>query len=250
MRQNCSEDYRLPGIMAQTIGNAVLCGARLLPRHTRKRILERHTYYQTFSDRISGDQQGVTKKKWDALGLPTEMTGKSVIDIGCAEGFFCLQAAKRGAGPIAGIDSQLGSLLCARVLAMKAKVKIKYRLGVFPSTTIRGKYDYVLCLSVLHHLVSTKDIWRVLTQEEHAMDRQRLVDYLRKLRNLTSESGYCVVEMPYEYDSCEDRKDVDPDRMSDLFVDAGFMTCECRGTWDHRAEYQEKKDRFIYVAQA
>jgi hypothetical protein len=31
---------------------------------------------------------------------------------------------------------------------------------------MQGKFDYVLCLSVLHHSLSKKDLWKVLVQNQ------------------------------------------------------------------------------------
>src|SRR5215204_3988 len=38
--------------------------------------------------------------------LPRELTGKSVLDVGCNAGFYCLEMKRRGAARVFGIDSQ------------------------------------------------------------------------------------------------------------------------------------------------
>lgn len=50
--------------------------------------------YQTFVDR-----PGVSRssEKLDGIKLPADLTGKSVLDLGCNEGFFSLEAKRRGA---------------------------------------------------------------------------------------------------------------------------------------------------------
>ncbi len=56
--------------------------------------------YQNFWNRKGGsDSSG----KLQALKLPN-LEGKSLLDIGCNEGFFCMEAKKRGAARVVGID--------------------------------------------------------------------------------------------------------------------------------------------------
>lgn len=42
--------------------------------------------------------------RWRRFGLPKSLSGKSFIDIGCWEGFFCVEALKRGASRVVGLD--------------------------------------------------------------------------------------------------------------------------------------------------
>jgi tRNA (mo5U34)-methyltransferase len=44
-------------------------------------------------------------EKLPYYGLPDDLTGKRVLDIGCAEGFFTFEAEKRGAREVIGVDS-------------------------------------------------------------------------------------------------------------------------------------------------
>ena len=44
-------------------------------------------------------------EKLPFYGLPGDLTGKRVLDIGCAEGFFSFEAEARGAREVVAIDS-------------------------------------------------------------------------------------------------------------------------------------------------
>src|SRR5580658_7756765 len=44
-------------------------------------------------------------EKLPFYGLPEDLTGKRVLDIGCAEGFFSFEAESRGAREVVAIDS-------------------------------------------------------------------------------------------------------------------------------------------------
>src|SRR5215208_4426819 len=57
--------------------------------------------YQSFSDEGgSSDSAG----KLAALQMPADLEGKRVLDIGCNEGFFAIEAKNRGAAEVIGID--------------------------------------------------------------------------------------------------------------------------------------------------
>src|SRR6185295_8531053 len=45
------------------------------------------------------------KEKLPYYGLPDDLSGMRVLDIGCAEGFFSFEAERRGAREVVGIDS-------------------------------------------------------------------------------------------------------------------------------------------------
>ena len=121
-----SGDYKLPGRFSQRFRNGVLWLIRWLPKPMGEWFLKHHGYYQVF-DHAPKDSPGSSIDKWNALQLPADLTGKSVIDIGCAEGFFCLEAARSGATIIFGVDSRLNSLICARLLALKQSCAISGR---------------------------------------------------------------------------------------------------------------------------
>jgi SAM-dependent methyltransferase len=210
----------------------------------------RHSNYQVFGDTTIGDQQGVSLKKWEAMKMPSELTGKSVLDIGCSEGFFSHQCALRGASPVMGVDTGLGRLIYASSAARKAGLDIKYRMGLFPDLDVRGPFDYVLCLSVLHHSLTKKDVWKVLTMDEYTTELTILRRHLKKLRLLTANKGTCIVEIPYEYDDpAEERKVVDFNLFNTELRLAGFAESRSLGTWDYNPKHREYKDRIIYVAQ-
>jgi cyclopropane fatty-acyl-phospholipid synthase-like methyltransferase len=239
-----SGDYQLPGRFSRSIGNAVLWLVRWTPAPIEAWIHKRHAYYQVFTNDKT-ETRGTSSAKWEALHMPADLTGKSVIDIGCSEGFFCLEAAKRGATMVLGVDARLTSLICARLLALKHRAGIKFSMAVFPCVRVRRRFDYVLCLSVLHHLVSTKDIWKIVSDKKYAKDRYKLQQYLRVLHSMTDEAGSCIVEMPYEYDERADRMHVDFDLLTQCFLEAGFASARVLCQWQHAED--GTKDRVVYV---
>lgn len=252
MKATRSGEYRLPGPFYCAAGNVVLRLSPWIPSWARSRFAHRRTSYQTIKDiEMTDDQQGLSIRKWEAIRMPSHLHGKSVIDIGCSEGFFSQQCARRGAVPVFGIDSSFGRLLYATFMAIEKGLDIRYRLGVFPSRLVTGKFDYVLCLSVLHHFLTTKDLWKVLSLPECVKDLSILRKQLQVLRSLTADNGKCVLEIPYEYDDPDsERQVVDFQLFLSELKAAGFATARCLGTWDYNPRHRAFKDRIIYVAEA
>jgi len=248
-----SGDYRLPSQPHQIVGNIALRLAPFVPRSLRERfIANRPGFYQvTDAGMLATETQGLSNKKWEAMQMPTDMSGKSVLDIGCSEGYFAQQCARLGAHPVLGVDSSLGRLLTASFQSRTAGLSVRYRMGLFPGPQVRGTFDYVICLSLLHHSLRKKDLWKVLTEAAYADDLDTLRDRLKRLRSLTAASGACVLEMPYEYDEPDaERQVVDFNLFSHELSAAGFSRARCLGTWDYNQTHTRFKDRMIYVAEA
>ena len=78
-----------------------------------------------------------------------------VLDLGCAQGFFSLSLAKRGA-IVTGLDiSEQNIRLCKFLASEHLGIKTDFvcgRIEEFLSTVKVGEYDLVLCLSVLHNI--------------------------------------------------------------------------------------------------
>ena len=244
-----SRDYNLPGPLARWLGNCFVSFAPYIPSPLRLKYLRRGSYYQVFANETLGNRQGLSINKWNAMQLPVSLAGKSVLDIGCADGFFCYLCSKQGATSVLGIDAAIGRLLRARFMALDEGLNIEYRIAVFPSRPMHRQFDYVLCLSVLHHSFVNKDLWKVLTHERCAEDLIILRDHLRALSSVTAPNGKCVIEMPYEYDDPDERQEVDFHLLNEELLRAGFRRANCLGTWEHNLNLRTKKDRVIYLAE-
>ena len=250
MHYSRSGEYKLPGPVYQRCGNGALRTARWVPSWASRRFVHGRSYYQVSGGAEMADYQGLSSKKLEALHLPLDLRGKSVIDVGCAEGFFCMECARRGAERVLGVDSSLGRLMVATFIALQQEMNIQYRMGVFPNLGVSDRFDYVLCLSVLHHSLTKKNVWRVLTCDEFAEDAAMLRSQLRLLRSLTANNGTCIVEMPYEYDEpVTERPVTDFDLFNEELKSAGFTASRRLGTWEYNPNHRAFKDRIIYVAE-
>src|SRR5205814_1665359 len=85
--------------------------------------------------------------------IPADLTGKSVLDIGCNAGFYSLEMKRRGARRVLGIDSDPEYLAQARFAAEVNGADIEFRqLDVYNVANLRERFDLVLFMGVLYHL--------------------------------------------------------------------------------------------------
>ncbi|HWD00026.1 MAG TPA: TIGR04290 family methyltransferase [Candidatus Sulfopaludibacter sp.] len=93
--------------------------------------------------------------KWSgfAHSIPADLSGKTVLDIGCNAGFYSLEMKRRGAARVLGIDSDPAYLAQARFAAEVRGADIEFRqLDVYQIAQLREKFDVVLFMGVLYHL--------------------------------------------------------------------------------------------------
>ena len=84
--------------------------------------------------------------------FPTDMTGKTVLDIGCNAGFYSLQLHDRGAR-VTGIEHDPHYLAQARFAAEVLGADIEYlQMDVYDVDRLGRQFDYVLFMGVLYHL--------------------------------------------------------------------------------------------------
>jgi tRNA (mo5U34)-methyltransferase len=93
--------------------------------------------------------------KWRGFAdaLPGDLTGRTVLDIGCNAGFYSLEMKKRGAARVLGIDSDPAYLAQARFASEVTGLEIEFRqLSVYDIADLREQFDVVLFMGVLYHL--------------------------------------------------------------------------------------------------
>lgn len=92
---------------------------------------------------------------WDAIApaLPQDLTGKTVLDIGCNAGFFSLELKRRGADRVVGIDHDPRYLAQARLASELSGLDLELQqLSVYDVGRLRARFDVVLFMGVLYHL--------------------------------------------------------------------------------------------------
>ena len=106
----------------------------------------------TAPNHFLGDYPNMKWKKF-AHAIPADLTGKTVLDIGCNAGFYSIEMKKRGASRVLGIDFDDIYLDQARFAADVARAEIEFRkLSVYDVGALGEKFDVVIFMGVLYHL--------------------------------------------------------------------------------------------------
>jgi tRNA (mo5U34)-methyltransferase len=107
---------------------------------------------QTAPQHFLGDYPAI---KWRCFAdaIPADLTGKTVLDIGCNGGFYSIEMKRRGAARVLGIDHDADYLMQARFAAEVTGLDIEFaRLSVYDVGALGERFDLVLFLGVLYHL--------------------------------------------------------------------------------------------------
>lgn len=114
--------------------NLDLCGVPTAPHH------------------FLGDFPNV-KWKHIATAIAGDLSGATVLDIGCNAGFYSIQLKRRGAARVLGIDVDDRYLNQARFAAATLGLEIEFqKRSVYEVDSIPGRFDLVFFMGVLYHL--------------------------------------------------------------------------------------------------
>ncbi len=126
----------------------------------QRRIDELGPWFQNFSlngtqtapRHFLGDYPAVKWRRF-AHAIPDDLTGKTVLDIGCNAGFYSFEMKRRGAERVLGLDYDERYLAQARFVAEALHLDVEFRqLSVYDVPQLREKFDVVLFMGVLYHL--------------------------------------------------------------------------------------------------
>ncbi|HEU5017632.1 MAG TPA: TIGR04290 family methyltransferase [Pseudolabrys sp.] len=93
--------------------------------------------------------------KWRTFAdaIPQDLSGCSVLDIGCNAGFYSLEMKRRRARRVVAIDSEDLYLAQARFAAEVNGFDIEFaKLSVYDVAALGERFDIVLFMGVLYHL--------------------------------------------------------------------------------------------------
>jgi tRNA (mo5U34)-methyltransferase len=107
---------------------------------------------QTAPDHFLGDYPSI---KWRNFqhAIPEDLTGMSVLDIGCNGGFYSIEMKRRGAARVLGVDHDSQYLDQARFAAEVLGFDIEFRtFSVYELPSLKERFDIVLFMGVFYHL--------------------------------------------------------------------------------------------------
>jgi tRNA (mo5U34)-methyltransferase len=106
----------------------------------------------TAPDHPLGDYPAMKWKRF-SNAIPSDLAGKSVLDIGCNAGFYSIEMKLRGAAHVVGIDHDPDYLAQARFAADVLGFDIEFhQLSVYDVAQLGERFDVVIFMGVLYHL--------------------------------------------------------------------------------------------------
>ena len=108
---------------------------------------------RTAPNHFLGDYPAI-KFRGFAHALPQDLSGQSVLDIGCNGGFYSIEMKRRGASRVVGVDADERYLRQGRFAAeVSGFPDIEFRVGnVYDVAEIGERFDLVIFMGVLYHL--------------------------------------------------------------------------------------------------
>lgn len=110
----------------------------------------------TKTESVMGEPVDHPAAPWRTIGtcLPADLGGKSVLDVGCNAGFYAIEAKRRGAARVLGVDGQRHHVRQALFVRRALGLDIEYRrMNVYElSRATVGRFDITLALGLVYHL--------------------------------------------------------------------------------------------------
>jgi len=107
---------------------------------------------KTAPDHFLGDYPAFKWRNF-AHAVPADLSGRTVLDIGCNGGFYSMEMKRRGADRVVGIDWDDHYLRQARFAADVMGLDIEFRkMSVYDVGRLGQRFDLVLFMGVLYHL--------------------------------------------------------------------------------------------------
>ena len=142
------------------------------------------------------------KSTWEKIKrrLPSDLSGKSVLDVGCNAGFYSVRAKRRGAARVLGVDAQRLSIRQAVFVQHVLGLDIEYRrmsaYDLSPGDV--GQFDVTLALGLLYHckhLVQALERLAAVTKELLIIEtaiftRRRSLRFLHRVLQLIKPSRW------------------------------------------------------------
>jgi 2-polyprenyl-3-methyl-5-hydroxy-6-metoxy-1,4-benzoquinol methylase len=98
--------------------------------------------------------------------LPNSLAGCSVLDLGCNAGAFSIEAKKRGAARVVGVDySELyirQAKFCAKALSLDIEYLQSDVINFMESIINKEKFDYIIFIGTLYHLTDPIRVPRLI----------------------------------------------------------------------------------------
>lgn len=134
--------------------------------------------------------RGVVRKRFELVLARLEpLAGKSVLDVGCGSGRYCLAYAQRGAARVVGVDFAPAMIELARKHATRLGVtdRCDFRVGSFPEAVTDGPFDAATAMGFFDYVAEPAPIvarMRELTRSTMVMSFPKAWEWRVPFRRL------------------------------------------------------------------
>jgi ubiquinone/menaquinone biosynthesis C-methylase UbiE len=134
--------------------------------------------------------RGVVRRRFDlTLKLLDPLAGKSVLDVGCGSGRYCLAYAERGATRILGVDFAPGMIELADSYTRRLDFadRCEFRVGTFPDTVSDESFDACTAMGFFDYVANPLPLiarMRVLTRQTLVMSFPKAFEWRVPVRRL------------------------------------------------------------------
>jgi tRNA (mo5U34)-methyltransferase len=129
-----------------------------IDRESLRARIHQEEWYQSIplgdGTTTAGETGDSERDKIEMMDWPDDLSGKSLLDIGCSEGFYSYEFESRGATKILAIDKHPDACRKFRLIQELRSSKIEFLESDFYDLdrAVIGRHDYVLFLAVFHHV--------------------------------------------------------------------------------------------------
>ena len=119
---------------------------------------DRKNAFDRFMDNV---WRGVVRRRYELVLERLEpLKGKTVLDVGCGSGRYCLAYAQRGAAKVVGVDFAPAMIDLARQHATRLGVddRCDFRVGAFPEAVPDGPFDCATAMGFFDYVADPAPI--------------------------------------------------------------------------------------------
>jgi 2-polyprenyl-3-methyl-5-hydroxy-6-metoxy-1,4-benzoquinol methylase len=171
---------------------------------------ERRSNYQSYflkGEYVEGSRD--TEYRFTEMKIPKDLTGKTVLDLGCCHGAMSIEAFRRGAHKVTGIDFQKEYIKCAENISRANGFQINFlRMDLtdvsgfaeFANGYYPDGVDIVFMLSEFKHFpdhfenIIRSFKWKILFVESNNAPEGEATGHVQKIREVLSRLSGVKVE--------------------------------------------------------
>ncbi len=192
-----------------------------------RRAASERAFFASWASHPYGDELRLRREL--ALLLRARPGGLGeVLSLGCGRGRF-ERAMAQQADRVLGIDSSPESIEDARRTAeCEGNAKVRFECADVLDLSLDRRFDTVVCIGFLHHLMEDEAIALLRRIRDHLRPGGLLHTQDPSARGILRRLGRRVLGDRYDAYHTEDERELDPESVRALVLEAGFAKAEIR----------------------